>query len=56
MSRHLGDDGRGLGGYGRATPVSRPFRIVALFWHPSLFVFAVYLIVLSSIVLAFDAR
>jgi protein AaeX len=35
----------------RATNFFDPLRHV---WHPALFVFAVYIIVLSSIVLAFD--
>ena len=32
------------------------FGLLRYVWHPSLFVFAVYMIVLSSIVLVFAAR
>ena len=32
------------------------FGLLRYVWHPSLFVFAVYMIVLSSIVLTFAAR
>jgi hypothetical protein len=32
------------------------FGLLRYVWHPSLFAFAVYMIVLSSIVLAFAAR
>jgi protein AaeX len=32
-------------------PVAAPFGLLRRVWHPALFVFAVYIIVLSSIVL-----
>jgi hypothetical protein len=52
----LGDDGCRLGGHDFAAAVRARFGLLRYVWNPSLFVFAVYMIVLSSMVLAVAAR
>jgi hypothetical protein len=43
--------GRGLARHGRIARVAASFGLLRYVWHPALFVFAVYMIVLSYITL-----
>jgi protein AaeX len=45
-----------LGDHDRDAAVRARFGLLRHVWHPAVFVFAVYMIVLSTIALAFAAR
>jgi len=49
----VGDDGGSLGDHDRTARFAARFGLLRHVWHPAVFVFSAYVIVLSSIVLAF---